>query len=292
MRLTPLFLALGSACLGVAAIAQSQPQRGNACGTEKQIYEEFAQATSAVTRGPGPKGAQQKDRRDLRRSKALLCETACCLPRPDSRRSYPTGEELLTTPYIPYYYLGRAYEKLGEPCYALGNLNLSDCETETASFPKQRKQLDDSRGGLWWSRPPTPTAFIEGIHAVQAKRGPPDWEKVAEKMSYALKVWDEDGEMPRSSSGRWGVDRPYLPRFFLARALFELKCYREAAVLLACSPLARCQLKDSTSEKPAVLLKEAQKRARSQKVEPGACDRWRDLPEADSEWCDCFRCQQ
>jgi hypothetical protein len=72
------------------------------------------------------------------------------------------------------------------------------------------------------------------------------WEEAAKKMWESMQIWpEENGEITRTA-GRW--TGPYVPRFHLAKALYELGCQKEACEQLARSKLKELAAKDNSSK--------------------------------------------
>lgn len=70
-------------------------------------------------------------------------------------------------------------------------------------------------------RPAVVPEFQRGYKAFEDSQ----WEEAADFMWQAAKKWPEDGENAKTY-GRWF--EPYLPRYYLGRALYELGCYAAA----------------------------------------------------------------
>lgn len=77
---------------------------------------------------------------------------------------------------------------------------------------------------LVWAqdRPATHPKFTDGFRAFENKK----WEQAVEIMWEADKIWPEDGELFRISGKAY---EPYLPRYYMGIALYELGCYKDAA---------------------------------------------------------------
>lgn len=266
----PVVLAL---LLGSAGAAVAEPPEDPCCGSAEEVYESFQDGVRAVLA-----------RRDLEEARGLLCRAACCLPEPDAGRPLAIRGPVRVQ-YLPHFYLGLCHHRLGDHCQALGSFNLSECKGEVRSHSARWAELRELRAASRRSRPPTAEAFGQGLAAYEAKR----WREAAERMAEALESWDEDGE-PARLYGRWRTDLPYLPRYFLARALFELGCLSESLRLLGCSSLSFCQLADDAREDPAEVLEELQRRiATAGPDPPELCDRWRPVA---AEWGSCCACAE
>ncbi len=74
--------------------------------------------------------------------------------------------------------------------------------------------------------------FREGYRALRDK----DWERAADHMLAAEKACDEDGKLTKTY-GNWY--EPYLPRYSLGVALYELGCYEYALHLFKSSKLEK-----------------------------------------------------
>ncbi|HYU30525.1 MAG TPA: hypothetical protein VEW48_00045 [Thermoanaerobaculia bacterium] len=139
--------------------------------------------------------------------------------------------------YLPYYFLGDCHLHLEHLPDALRNFYLSRCVGEPARSREETKKLASLTESCRLrirstQRPPTHPYFVDGYAASQQGK----WAVTAEKMWDALQVWEEDGKTT-TSSGRFPA--PYLPRFRLADALFQLGCYREACAQLDQTVLMR-----------------------------------------------------
>lgn len=258
--------------------AVAQPAVAPCCTSVEEAQAAFEQGLESLIyrwRIPGK----------LEEAQHLLCQAACCLPEPDLRS---TTVGILTGQYFPYLYLGRAYQRRGDHCHALKSFNLSLCLGEVPEGHNRSKDLDAWRNNSVRRRPPTREAFGRGLHSYTEGH----WREAIEDLAEAFKAWDDDGEPPRLY-GRWRTDKPYLPRYFLARALFQDGCVREAVALLRCSRLSECKLAGDPDEDPEAFLSEAEEHlARSaQEQEPEECDRWRGLAAEQSECCACARCE-
>jgi hypothetical protein len=144
----------------------------------------------------------------------------------------------VTAPYIPYYYLGTCHKELKDHLpVALRQFYLSSCFREPKRGGNQIKDLDSLTNQslkqiVRQKRPEKqPSYFSDGVKA----KGK-DWEQSAERMWDSMQVWPEDGKTT-IIDGRWPV--PYVPRFHLANALFEVGCRQQA-----CDQLARSKLRE------------------------------------------------
>jgi hypothetical protein len=177
-------------------------------------------------------------------------------------------------PFLPYYYLGKCHFNLKDLPAALRQFYLSSCAGEPAR-DNYKTTVDLSsltqqcRRELASKQPQFHPYFPAGLDAAQQK----NWEKAAEKMWDSLQVWEEDGRTTLPS-GRW--PEPYLPRFRLAEALFQLGCHHEA-----CEQLDQSLLKKLNT--PEV----AQDRRRLEKLKP-ECERRKNEPENES--CQRWQC--
>lgn len=266
---------LGALLCGEAHPALGQPAGDACCRSEKEAYGLFVEGVRL--------GAA---RRDLEASADLLCRAACCLPEPRPDQPF-TIRGAGTVKYLPYFYLGLSLNRLGDECRALASFNLAACTGEVDSLSaKLQQDLRRNLASARKARPRTAVAFGEGLEAYLDRR----WGEAAEGMSQAMAAWDEDGE-PARSYGRWQAERPYIPRYFLARALFELGCLEQSVGLLRCSPLGRCEIVEYEEENPQLLIEEGERRLRSPGYrEPGLCARWRTLGEAQAACCACNGC--
>ena len=178
-------------------------------------------------------------------------------------------------PYTPLYYLGKCHYNLKDLPNALRDFSLSSCFGET----KRHKETTEDLASLkemcrrqiaGKERAQGHPYFRAGLSAAQDRK----WEKAAEKMWDALHVWKEDGG-PTNSYGRW-ID-PYLPRFRLAEALFELGCYREAADQLDQSLVGTLRAPEMTEERQrmAKLKPECEQRIHQGYQDKEICQRWR-----------------
>lgn len=75
--------------------------------------------------------------------------------------------------------------------------------------------------------------------------GNKDWDKAADYMLKAENNWQEDG-IPTNTYGIWF--EPYLPRYYLGIALFELGCCNEAMKYLESSLLGKQSIRDTEAK--------------------------------------------
>jgi len=181
-------------------------------------------------------GIDQWRQDEWRTAKEHLQEAANRCPVPDHPIPPVTVAVFFTYQYMPFYYLGDSYYNLDDFPNALRNFYLSSWRREPERAEKEatedlaahtascKRRFD--RAGVGERN----SYFSNG----QKLASEPDWEKAAENMWDALQVEQESGETT-NASGRW--PDPYLPRFWLARALAELRCYQ-----LACDQLGRSLL--------------------------------------------------
>lgn len=150
--------------------------------------------------------------------------------------------------YIPFYFLGSCHLNMKQQPDALRNLHLSTCFGE----PKKDKDATKDIGELTSQcltqivkqhRPDKqPPYFSEGVTAAKQDK---EWEQSAERMWDSMQVWPEDGETV-VVAGRW--PEPYVPRFHLANALYELGCQKQACEQLAQSKLKELAAKDTAAK--------------------------------------------
>jgi hypothetical protein len=271
-RVAFVALGLGALGFGVARPGAGEGPPETCCKGDEEAHRIFAAGVGELVRG-----------RDLERARDFLCRAACCLP--ESTAGEIPIQGFATAPYLPFFFLGTSYLRLGDHCQALASFNLSECRGEVLSAEDRRRQLEAGRSASRRYRPPTSPAFGEGLVAFRETR----WREAAEKMQEAIDAWDEDGE-PAKPYGRWPTDRPYLPRYYLARALLELGCVEEAVALALCSRLGQCQLAGDESEDPEAFLAEGSRRIASLGEEPGECGRWRRAGAEGGDCCACARC--
>ncbi len=203
-----------------------------------------------------------------------LSDAARFCPRPGGPWAVPVhgfGEY----PFLPFYFLGKAYYRVQDKPSALRNLYLSTCFDEPSrdddfrddinALTRQcRKELASPR------RPDKHLDFREGYTALDQEK----WEQAAERMWNALQVWDEDGGTT-FSAGRWPDS--YLPRYQLAEALFKLGCEREACEQLDRSLLGNMAGKRVEKERQrlAELTPLCVQKRREPYRSSSVCERWR-----------------
>ena len=90
-------------------------------------------------------------------------------------------------------------------------------------------------------RSPGSSQFSEGFRAFKQE----DWEEVADRMLAALADRPEDGELTRVY-GRWF--EPFLPRYYLGAALYELGCYQLSLEQLDASLLSQETIKGAKKQ--------------------------------------------
>ncbi len=220
-------------------------------------------------------GMEQYGRRHWREAIPEIEEAAALCPAPKGPWSV-TVQFLGEYPFLPFYFLGKCHLNLKDVPEALRHFYLSSCSDEpvrnkakaqelSSLTSECRRQLESKQ------RPQQHPYFSAGFAASQKK----EWDKAAEKMWDALQVWKEDGRTTLTS-GRWPA--PYLPRFRLAEALFNLGCYQEACDQLDQSLLKQLQGPEVQAE-----------RQRMEKLKP-ACEAKRRQPYPDQEICQRWRC--
>jgi hypothetical protein len=154
--------------------------------------------------------------------------------------------------YIPFYFLGSCHYKVDEPPEALRYFHLSSCFGE----PKRDEDVTEDLGDLTdqslkqiaqKKRPEKqPPYFGEGVTAAKTAKTDKDWTRSAEQMWDSMQVWPEDGKTT-IIAGRWPV--PYVPRFHLAKALFNLGCPQQACEQLAKSKLQELARNDTAAKR-------------------------------------------
>lgn len=211
-----------------------------------------------------------------------LEEATVVCPVPD--RPWPPyrPNPFLEFPYLPFYFLGKCQYNLENLPDALRSFYLASCVGEPARDPESTEDLQPLAQSVRMKirkpqRPLSNPFFMDGFAASNQN----DWHEAAAKMWAALQVWEEDGTMTPDSAGRWR--KPYLPRFRLAAALFQLGCYREACDQLGRSKLNQVRPPGSQDE---VKELEALKTQCAQKLnaaypDPAICGQWRCLLKAE-----------
>jgi hypothetical protein len=172
----------------------------------------------------------------------------CAAPKNPIRPVTPIPLSSIEFSYIPFYFLGSCHLNMKQPPDALRNLHLSICFGE----PKKDKDATNDIGTLTnqtlqqivkQHRPDKqPPYFSEGVTAAKQDK---KWERSAERMWDSMQVWPEDGETV-IVAGRW--PEPYVPRFHLANALYELGCQKQACEQLAQSKLKELAAKDTAAK--------------------------------------------
>lgn len=132
-------------------------------------------------------------------------------------------------------------------------------------------------------REPKPMAFADGFRAYKQK----DWEETADRMLASLEASPEDGELIRVY-GRWF--EPYLPRYYLGVALYQLGCYADAQDQLGESILGNGEVKGAKKQLQELesLKLKAERFVRQgvNEVEDVDCARWHlvvEQPEEESD---------
>lgn len=220
-------------------------------------------------------GMEQYGRRQYQKAIPEIEEAAALCPAPKSSWSV-TVQFLGEYPFLPFFFLGKCHLNLKDLPEALRHFYLSSCADEPVRNKEKAQELNsltnECRQRLESKqRPQQHPYFSAGFAASQQK----DWEAAAEKMWDALQVWEEDGRTT-ISSGRWPA--PYLPRFRLAEALFELGCYREACDQLDQSLLKQLHGREVEAD-----------RQRLEKLRP-ACELKKRQPYQEKEICQQWRC--
>jgi len=154
----------------------------------------------------------------------------------------------------------------------LRHFYLSSCNGEPAREKEKTKDLGPRTDKclLWMKKQGPVTFFSEGFAASKQE----EWQETAEKMWDALQVREEDGKTT-NSYGRW--PDPYLPRFRLADALFELGCPRQACEQLGRSQLKQLREKRVESERQQMekLLPLCEPKRLASQEEKEICQQWR-----------------
>lgn len=176
--------------------------------------------------------------------------------------------------YVPFYYLGSCHLKLQHLPDALRSFYLASCFGEPARDKELTKDLGSLAEGCRIrirkkQKPQLHPDFIDGFAASRQK----DWEEAAENMWDALLAWEEDGTMTADSAGRFRA--PYLPRFRLADALFQLGCYQQACSLLGQTKLEQTRPKGSDQELKRLAELTPQCRSNPRDQNKPICRQWR-----------------
>jgi len=227
--------------LPLCSSAIADPQATNNCNKEnaEKAREEFRLAMENRRQG---KWQDARDAITHLKKAADLC--------PVPKNLIPPTAPAPFTPkysYIPFYFLGSCHVSIEEPPDALRYLHLSSCFGEPKRDADATEDLESLTGGclkqiVRQQRPDKqPPYFSEGVNAKQNK----EWERSAERMWDSMQVWPEDGETT-IIDGRW--PEPYVPRFHLANALFELGCRQQACEQLALSKLKDLAAKDRSAK--------------------------------------------
>lgn len=200
-----------------------------------------------------------------------LEEAAALCPVPP-KDLWTVSKGFATYPYVPFFYLGNCHYQKSDVPKALRHFYLSSCVGEPARDKEITEDLGDltDKCLLRMKREGALSHFSVGFKA----SGNGQWKKSAEKMWDALLIREEDGETT-NSSGRW--PDPYLPRFHLADALFELGCPQQACEELSRSTLKKLREKRVEPERKRMeerLTLCEPKRLASQKEEE-VCRQWR-----------------
>lgn len=90
-------------------------------------------------------------------------------------------------------------------------------------------------------RPAKHPEFGEGLKAFKQEA----WETVADRMLKAVQAWGEDGELTRVYGRSF---EPYVPRYYLGAALYELGCYELSQRQLEESILSREEIKGAKTQ--------------------------------------------
>lgn len=182
----------------------------------------------------------------------------------------------LEFPYLPYYFLGKCHYNLQSLPDALRSFYLSSCTGEPGRDEESTEDLsslaESCRLRIRKREKPQPHAdFIDGFTALRQK----DWEEVAENMWDALQAWEEDGTMTSDSAGRFRA--PYLPRYRLAEALFQLGCFQEACTQLSQSKLMQLRPAGSKDEMKGMeaLKPQCEAKLRDRYQDKEICQQWR-----------------
>lgn len=203
-----------------------------------------------------------------------LCVAACCLQGSDP--SAPVDVRGPVDGYTtPFYYLGRLYSQQEDrPCSTLRSLRLSECRGEMEPDAVKAAYLEDrdarrrvAERAKRALRGAQGQLFKQGLE--ELRQPEPDFAEAAEHLWRAIQTWDDDGEVVRSSQGRFM--EYYIPRSFLAKALLGLECWEAAAAVAECSQLGWCLGRPLQDE-----LGEARQRRASGEPEGEGCIEWRE----------------
>jgi len=249
--------------LAAGGPAASQPRPAE-CPDPEAVEEELIAGARLV------KGRQWPEAEDP------LCVAACCAPASVSGEGFglPAGG----TGYpVPFHYLGVFYSReQSRPCSALKSFNLSECKGEMRSDRLPRVYHEDVEAGRAQAlrqRRKAEAGFIGSYRAALRAFDDGSYAEAADSLWTAIERWDEDGEQVKEQGRFWNH---YLPRYFLARALFELECWQPAAATAGCSHLGWCLVEDTRrSEALQAILDEATRRIESGEPEGAGCAEWR-----------------
>jgi len=180
-------------------------------------------------------------------------------------------------PYTPFYYLGDSHYNLKDLPAALRNFSLASCVGEGKWYKNATKNLasrteECRQKAAGKDRFQSLTYFRDGFTAKEKQK----WEEEAEKMWEALHVWKDEGGTT-NSHGRW--PDPYLPRFHLAEALYNLGCYREAADQMNRSLLGTLKGPEVEEERRQLskLKPDCEQKIRQGYQDKEICQRWQCL---------------
>lgn len=177
--------------------------------------------------------------------------------------------------YLPFFYLGESHYNSEDFPNALRSFYLSSQLNEPER--DEEDALEDLASQTaacekWFQRagPRERDRFFG--EALRNMESPEDWEEAAEQLWNALQVEAESGKVV-TPAGRWPV--PYVPRFWLAKALDRFECYQ-----LACDQLDRSLLNQVPSEKvqeerrQMADLKLVCEKRKNQRARSEVCQRW------------------
>jgi hypothetical protein len=260
--LAPAWLVVILLASGVPAASQPRPAE---CPEPEAVEEELWVGARLV-----------KSPRQWRDAEDPLCVAACCAPVSGSSHELqlPGG---LQGYRVPFYYLGTFYTKQeSRPCSALRSFNLATCKGEMRSdrLPRRyREDFETGRAEALRQRREAEAGFIGSYRAALRAFDDGSYAEAADSLWRAIERWDEDGEQVKEQGRFWNH---YLPRYFLARTLFELGCWQPAAATAGCSHLGWCLVNGSRrSEALQSILDEATRRIESGEPEGAGCAEWR-----------------
>lgn len=253
-----LLTACGFLLLTVLAGKAAAAPPGERCDKEK-------------ARTPYAAGMEQYGRRQWKAAIPEI-EAAAGLCPASKGAWYVTVQFLGQFPYLPFYYMGKCHYNLKDLPEALRHFYLSSCVGEPERDDDATEDLASlsrqCRRGLESKQPPQQHPYFPaGLAAAEQQ----DWEKAAEKMWDSLQVWEEDGRITLTS--RWPV--PYLPRFRLAEALFQLGCYREGCEQLDRSLLKNLRTPEVAMERRRLEQLKPECERRKREAENESCQRWK-----------------